>query len=86
MIALLNKGLELHKENQCANIGCCMTVDRFQVLYVLPNSLNKRLSISLICIIFYIDFFKNGKKKSESNLSFFYMTQINALENYLLLE
>ena len=31
-------------------------------------------------------FLKMGKKKSESNLSFFYMTQINAPENYLLLE
>ena len=86
MIALLNKGLELHKENQCANIGCCMTVDRFQVLYVLPNYLKKRLSISLIYIIFYIDFFLKWEKKIRIKSIFFYMTQINALENYLLLE
>lgn len=50
-----------------------MTVDRFQVLYVLPNSLNKRLSISLICIIFYIDFFKNGKKKNQNQIYLFFI-------------
>lgn len=54
-----------------------MTVDRFQVLYVLPNSLNKRLSISLICIIFYIDFFKNGKKKKIRIKSIFFLYDSN---------
>ena len=63
-----------------------MTVDRFQVLYVLPNYLKKRLSISLIYIIFYIDFFLKWEKKIRIKSIFFYMTQINALENYLLLE